>query len=169
MSRWVRRVIDAFSVGGFLYFMFQAIRWAFENEGPAKIAGREFDERVIVDVYAGLALACFLVMIVQVAPFLWRLSGGRLKPKSYRFYDLREEIRQVAHAYAKTRFTPAAGTQEQARQIARNLGELEIVVPSWAYKETDEWATYFARLRVLAEQRQYEQAKTLSDEFPLPW
>ena len=148
--------------------MLQAIRWAFEDEGAVKIAQTEFDERVIVDVYAGLALVCFLVMFVLLAPFLWRRFGGRLKPKSYRLCDLREEIQEVWRSYASAQNTPSAMSQERLRQLVRKLADLEIPVPEYPYKALG-WNTYLARLHVLAEQRQYEQAKSLADEFALGW
>ncbi len=163
MGRWIRRVFEPFSAIGtlyFMYFMVQAIRWAFEDEGAVKVAGWEFDERLLSDVYGVFALLCGLAMIVLVAPFFWRRFGGKLKPKSYRCFDLLEEISQVAHEYQMAQYRPSAGGQERLRQIVRNLAELGITVPQYDYGNL-EWGSYLARLGVLAEQKQYEQAKTL--------
>ena len=145
----------------------EAITWAIGNRGVVKIAGLEFDERVIVDVYVWLAFLSLAAAIVLLAPLLVPLLERKLRPKSHKFGDLLGELRQVREGlrYFPTENADQGESYERLQRIHRKLVMLEVPAPSVDDHRLEAWEEYLARLSVLAEQRQYKEAKALWGEM----
>lgn len=166
MGKWKRVAVPVVSGVSSIVFIVQAIRWAVGDEGVVRIAGLEFDERLLVDFYVVVALISGSVPMVLLARFLLPPLTEKLRPNPHRFGDLLEEIRHVREAIGRYP-DPDLGeseTYERVRRIHRKLAALEIAAPSM---ETTAyiWERFLARLCVLAEQRQYKEAKTLWEEM----
>ena len=133
MGKWKRVAVPVVSGVSSIVFIVQAIRWAVGDEGVVRIAGLEFDERLLVDFYVVVALISGSVPMVLLATFLLPPLTEKLRPNSHRFGDLLEEISQVSGVvrYYPTKNPDRYEAYERLRRIHRKLAALEIAVPSW--------------------------------------
>ena len=169
MGRLLRIILSIPSAVTIIASVVAAIRWAITDGGAARLSGIEIDQRLMVDVYAALAIASLTILVLLLGPLLIPLLTENFRTRSHRLRELDEEIVRIRQAidYSRTPVIASMSDEEiyeRLRQLERKLLGLEIPCPSADENQFDEWEQYLTRLSVLAEQSQYEEAKRLWEE-----
>ena len=166
MKKTTNYFLAAFSGLGSVLSIAQLIRWALSDRGVMHIAGSEFDSRLLVDIYSWTAFLLLLPVLYLTFPLLLQ----SLRSKSYRLYDLREEISRgsslVSPALVALQSESDAAEMFQRLEILHGkLLKLGVVIPPVEDIRLEFMEKYLKRLKVLAEHRKYGVAKDLWEDM----
>lgn len=165
--QWWKHALNVILCVTTIWTLVQMVRFFFSKETLVTLAGLEFDDEALFQLYGWIAILLGGALVLVN----WYWMSRTFRPKSYRFGDLASELRQLHGQVSAMKAMQFGGggslsgyveLRTACSLVQEKLEKLRITCPSDS-ASLQTWDNFLAIMKVLAEQRQYRRAVRTMD------